>query len=94
MDCRIDRALRNMFLRRKLRAIEAQRIKYPETTEGRKQFIEDSLKPKNQVLFYILIVIGISGMVVTGLFFCSFLLFILSMLLFLAGVQGIERREP
>jgi hypothetical protein len=101
MKDRIDRALRTMFLRRKLRAIEARRIKYPATTEGRKQYVEDSLKPKYQVIFYILIVIGIAGLILC-LTLCFkghdfrglWLIGLLSMVIFALGVQGLERREP
>jgi len=97
MQNRIDRALRTMFLRRKLRAIKARRIKYPATDDGRRRFMTDSLRPKNQPLFYILIGIGISGMTIV-LLMCfaghpSFLLAIASLGLFVLGVQGLERRS-
>jgi hypothetical protein len=96
MDCRIDRALRTMFLRRKLRAIEAQRMKYPETNEGRRKYIQDSLKPRYQGIFYTLIFVGAIGLIITLLMClngnCSYLLAILFMLLFLVGIQGLERR--
>jgi hypothetical protein len=98
MDSRIDRALRTMFLRRKLRAIEARRIKYPATTEGRKQYVHDSLKPRYQVIFYILIVIGIAGLILClvlcfkGIDFRGlWLIGLLSMVIFALGVQGLER---
>ena len=44
MKDRIDCAIRNMFLRRKLHSIEEAKKKYPATPEGRKAFIKDSLK--------------------------------------------------
>lgn len=44
MEDNIGGAIRTMFLRRKLRAIEARRIKYPATDDGRRRFIQDSLK--------------------------------------------------
>ena len=97
MKDRIDRTIGNMFLRRKLRAIEARRIKYPATNEGRKQYIQDSLKPKYQVVFYILIVIGIAGLILClvlcfkGIDFRGlWLMGLLSMVIFALGVQGLE----
>jgi len=97
MKDRIDRAIGNMFLRRKLRAIEAQRIKYPETNEGRKQYIQDSLKPRYQGIFYTLIFVGAIGLIVALMLclsnHCSYLLAILFMCLFLAGIQGLQLKD-
>ena len=72
-----------------------RRMLYPRTDSGRARYVRHGLRPRYQIklIFAILIVIGISGMVVTGLFFCSFLLFILSMLIFLLGVQGLKERS-
>ena len=102
MQDKFDCAIRTMFLRRKLRAIEARRIKYPKTYEGRKQYIQDSLKPKYQIklFFVILILIGIAGLILSLVLCfkgCDFsglwLIALLSMLLFVLGLQGMERRE-
>ena len=96
-----DRAIRTMFLRRKLRLIEARRIKYPATADGRRRFIKDSLKPKYQIKFWygIAILIGIAGLILS-LILCfkgidfpgMFLVALLSLLIFYFGIQGIERR--
>ena len=104
MEDNIDRAIRNMFLRRKLRAIEARKIKYPATDEGRRKYIQDSLKkPKYQIklFFVILILAGIAGLILSLIlcfkgrdFIGLWLIALLSMLLFILGLQGMERREP
>jgi hypothetical protein len=103
MQDKFDSAIRTMFLRRKLRAIEARRIKYPATAEGRKQYIQDSMKPKYQIklFFVILILAGIAGLILS-LILCFkgrdfrglWLIALLSMSLFVLGLQGMERREP
>jgi hypothetical protein len=82
MQDKFDRTLRTMFLRRKLRLIEARRIKYPQTYQG---------------IFYTLIFVGAIGLIVTLLMClngnCSYLLAILFMLLFLTGVQGLRLKD-
>jgi hypothetical protein len=101
MENCIDRAIRTMFLRRKLRAIEARRIKYPATYEGCRKYIQDSLNPKHRGKFcyYLAILLGLAGMIVS-LVIClhdrgSFLLALLSMAAILLGIHGLkERREP
>ena len=100
MEDNIDRAIRNMFLRRKLRAIEARKIKYPATDEGRRKFIQDSLNSKHRgkFFYYLAILLGLAGMVVSFVICLhdkgSFLLAILSMVAILLGIAGIGRREP
>jgi len=99
---RFDRAIRTMFLRRKLRAIEARRIKYPQTYEGRKRYIQDSLnekKPKVKFCYYFFVIIGIAGMILSltwcikgidykGAWLCA----ILSMVFIALGIKGLEGR--
>ena len=101
MEDNIYRAIRNMFLRRKLRAIEARKIKYPATNEGRLKYIHDSLKSDNRrcgkLFYWIAILLGLAGMVVSFVICLhdkgSFLLAILSMVAILLGITGIGRRE-
>jgi hypothetical protein len=99
MKDQFDCAIRTMFLRRKLRAIEARRIKYPATNDGRRRFIQDSLKPGRYVKFcYCLaILLGIAGMTLSLIwsiegidFFGSWLAALLSMALIALGSCGLS----
>ena len=100
MENNIDRAIRNM--RRNLRSIEARKIKYPATDDGRKRFVTDFLKTDNRrygkLCYWIAILLGLTGMVVSFVICLhdkgSFLLAILSMVAILLGIAGIGRREP
>jgi Sec-independent protein secretion pathway component TatC len=103
MENQIDRAIRTMFLRRKLKAIEARKIKYPATNDGRKRFIQDALKTDNRrygkLCYWIAILLGLTGMVVSFVICLhdkgSFLLALLSMAAILLGIHGLKgRREP
>ena len=72
-------------------------LRYPRTPEGRKRYVRDSLKPRYQGIFYTLIFGGAIGLIVTLLMClndnCSYLLAILFMLLFLAGIQGLQLKD-
>jgi len=73
------------------------RIRYPRTQSGRRAYIQDSLKPKHQGIFYTLMFIGVIGMIVTLMLclsdHCSYLLAILFMCLFLSGIQGLRLKD-
>ena len=72
-------------------------LRYPRTPEGRKRYVRDSLKPRYQGIFYTLIFGGAIGLIVTLLMClngnCSYLLAILFMLLFLAGIQRLQLKD-
>jgi hypothetical protein len=113
MEDRIDRAVRTIFLRRKLHFIEARRnknsklksivsrLEYPKTDRGRRRFIQDSLnpdnKPRGKFCYCLVILLGLSGMVVSFVICLhdkgSFLLAILSMVAVLLGIAGTGRGE-
>jgi hypothetical protein len=103
MEDRIDHALKVINLRSKLQRIEVRKKKYPATDEGRRKYIQDSLKSenknRNKFSYYFMVLIGIAGMVVSFVICLhdkgSFLLAILSMVAVLLGIHGLkERREP
>ena len=77
------------------------RLRYPRTPEGRKRYIKDSLNSYQcKFPFILLIVIGIAGMILS-LVWCfeskdfngSWLIALLSLLIFALGIQGIKNRE-
>jgi hypothetical protein len=78
------------------------RMRYPRTQSGRRAYIQNSLKPKYQIklIYVILILTGIAGLILSlvlcfkGIdYSCSFLIAVISLMVFYLGVQGIERRS-
>jgi ABC-type uncharacterized transport system permease subunit len=77
------------------------RMRYPRTDSGRKRYVKDSLKSYQcKIPFLMLILAGIAGMILS-LIWCfeskdfngSWLIALLSLLIFALGIQGIKNRE-
>jgi ABC-type uncharacterized transport system permease subunit len=76
-------------------------MRYPRTDSGRKRYVKDSLKSYQcKIPFLMLILAGIAGMILS-LIWCfeskdfngSWLIALLSLLIFALGIQGIKNRE-
>ena len=74
------------------------RMRYPRTQSGRRAYIQDGMKSyRCKFPFLLLIVIGVAGMILS-LIWCfkghgSYLVVILSMGLFILGLQGLQLKD-